>query len=199
MTIQERVFKLTPYKIAADKALAEGDAELAFENVEKFVAGCHEIFTENDNDPDYRRVGMMGYTMGAQYAIKILDVEFDPEVFDFGSTCADAAVLFAKAALDEKQEPVDAMKFVGVFSKALGFGRSEVVQEYHDDAEHWVAMLLKYAPNNSEVNAICQIYKKAKEESFEIQEWLEKNINESDDEEFLDDPKDDSDWGPIDF
>lgn len=165
-----------PYKAAADKALAEGNSELAFENVDKFVGGCHKIYLEDENDPDRQRVGMMGYTLGAQYAGKILANGFNFEAYDLGDACADAAVMCAKEMLDEKQDPPEAMKFVGVYTKALTFGRSEVVEEYKDEAAHWVAMLLKYAPNNSEVKTLCQQYQQALEQSYPMQEWVEKNI-----------------------
>lgn len=165
MDVNEEVKKLAPHLMQAKAYLTQKNCDEAERQAFQFFSGCVDIYSifERTWNYDYARAVLLGATSAAQIHSQMLNIEYTLDRHYQGRDYADTAIKLANRLLKEKDDPRNALNYVGAVEKGLGFGLSDDVREHLPEAERWLAKLVSYFPNNEEVKTVAHNFNKAKE------------------------------------
>lgn len=178
MSVNDSIMRIAPHMKMAEALISQGKFDEAEDHLEQFIGGCEACYRDNPNN-DGRRAAMLGYTTGAHLYGQMFKTNSDSYSFrrhKRGRELADEAIKITFEILNEKDDPGNAIQFVGAVTKGLSHGLSEVVRKYQEEADHWMKMLLKYFPNNEQVLTVSKNYNEAKNIS-ERNELLFQNMS----------------------
>lgn len=164
MSVNDSIMRIAPHMKMAEALISQGKFDEAENCLEQFICGCEACYRDNPNN-DGRRAAMLGYTTGAHLYGKMFQTNSDGYSFSRhkrGRELADAAIEITFEILNEKDDPSNAIQFVGAMTKGLSHGLSKVVRKYQEEADHWMKTLLNYFPNNEQVLIVSKNYNDAK-------------------------------------